>query len=702
LTLSTRFLDSLHHAVTQEPIVLDFVYGNLKDGLFIPLDGQQRLTTLFLLHWYAAKSCDIDPGEYKFLYNFSYETRYSARDFCTCLVGFTPSFKNPIKQEIIEQAWFPYDWEKDPTISSMLTMLNDIQTKFADVTDLWKKLKKGAIKFYVLPLEDMGLSDDLYIKMNSRGKPLTMFEHFKAELEKNLRSIDTHLANEVIRKVDQQWTDLIWPYAFGDNNIIDDKFLRYFHFVCDIICYKNGDSPQNRKGVNDEFDLIDEYFSKDNETTIRNNVKLLIEMFDIWVYLYNNQKEKGYGIADFFEHFIAKEHEANKVKANVSELDLLKDCMGNYGIILSNGNRKFPLGRTILLYAFVTYLRKKDKCAISEEQFIRRLRTVNNLIQNSEFEISDSTERSGGNRMPNILEQVENIVISGKINTDLGNNFNDIQLDEETKKLEWTTMYPERQGALYELEDNELLYGQIGIVGLDNWQYFSRFINLFENCDLDKIDQALMSIDDYTQLEQNKWRYQSGSSNPTKTAWKTLFHHSRSTDKTKEVLLKLLGKAETFSDEILDKAITEFLTHCEENKSYNWRYYYVKYNCFRPGRYGIYWWREGSKQREKKPYDFVAFWAQRQSSRNAYQVFIKALAEGFENLETDPESYGDKILLDDKYHVDADNETFYIKDNEGKVVKKLSIDRDKETSIDKEERVLKARQWLKDFLETQN
>src|SRR5215831_19306862 len=33
---------------------LDFVYGYKKEEEFIPLDGQQRLTTLFLLHTYLA------------------------------------------------------------------------------------------------------------------------------------------------------------------------------------------------------------------------------------------------------------------------------------------------------------------------------------------------------------------------------------------------------------------------------------------------------------------------------------------------------------------------------------------------------------------------------------------------------------------------------------------------------------------------
>ena len=36
------------------PVGLDFIYGEVNDGTFEPLDGQQRLTTLFLLHWYLA------------------------------------------------------------------------------------------------------------------------------------------------------------------------------------------------------------------------------------------------------------------------------------------------------------------------------------------------------------------------------------------------------------------------------------------------------------------------------------------------------------------------------------------------------------------------------------------------------------------------------------------------------------------------
>jgi len=41
-----RFLESLNTAVTEKPITLDFVYGDIDiDGVMTPLDGQQRLTS---------------------------------------------------------------------------------------------------------------------------------------------------------------------------------------------------------------------------------------------------------------------------------------------------------------------------------------------------------------------------------------------------------------------------------------------------------------------------------------------------------------------------------------------------------------------------------------------------------------------------------------------------------------------------------
>ncbi|MDR1369061.1 MAG: DUF262 domain-containing protein, partial [Dysgonamonadaceae bacterium] len=60
------------------PLDLNFVYGKTIDGKFIPVDGQQRLTTLFLFHLYAFKD---DDSKTDILIKFTYETRKSSRNF---------------------------------------------------------------------------------------------------------------------------------------------------------------------------------------------------------------------------------------------------------------------------------------------------------------------------------------------------------------------------------------------------------------------------------------------------------------------------------------------------------------------------------------------------------------------------------------------------------------------------------------------
>ncbi|WPC12000.1 hypothetical protein LEQ04_02775 [Riemerella anatipestifer] len=52
-----------------------------------PLDGQQRLTTLFLLYWFIAiKENKLSAELKKLLTKFNYETRTSSKEFCNDLI----------------------------------------------------------------------------------------------------------------------------------------------------------------------------------------------------------------------------------------------------------------------------------------------------------------------------------------------------------------------------------------------------------------------------------------------------------------------------------------------------------------------------------------------------------------------------------------------------------------------------------------
>lgn len=675
-----RFLEALKDAVTIKPITLDFVYGDIsKDGVMTPLDGQQRLTTLFLLYWYAAKKNKVEASKYSFLNKFSYETRYSARDFCHFLIDFAPEFNCKISDEIIEQNWFPLDWKKDPTINSMLVMLDSIDEKFNDIPNLWDKLCNKAITFYFLPIKDMGLTDELYIKMNSRGKPLTDFEHFKAEFEREIKKQDDAYANSIINKIDIDWTDMLWTYR-GEDNVIDDEFLRYFNFICDIICYKNGNSPLGKSS--NDFDLLKEYFTGEKDKVLE-NIQLLEKYFDCWCKIPNQQN-----IKEFFESFISREHEENKIMLDSrNETDLFEACLRSFGT-----KKQFTLAKLVLLYSVIAYLLNQER--ITFEQFKRRFRIINNLVRNSDDEIHNDENRDGGNRLPAILKQIDSIIIEGKISTEFSPNFNLNQLNEEIEKDKWVNENEKEVEKLYALEDHKILHGQINILGLEHIDLAERFFTLF-NCNWDKVDCALLAINNYRQQNLNKWRYQMGSSkNPL--AWEALFHKSKSQgyDNTKNVLVTLLSKTDDINDDLLTSIAETYLKECEDKKIFEWRYYYIKYPEFRPGRYGKYY----IKQYRDEPgiiknYELVAMWSAEAVSSLAWSPFLKAI----DTTTLSKDDCGMKLVSNEYYVVCLEAGYFVFKKGEEKPVEIFAPVQNGE-GIDTENRIEKFREPLMKYL----
>ena len=313
--LRKAFLENLKFALdSRETLKLDFVYGVTDRNRFNPLDGQQRLTTLWLLHWYIAyRANKIDDEAKKVFRHFTYETRLSSREFCDRLVGLKnqEQTEENIADYIKKQTWFFSDWKQDPTIQSMLRMLsgttrsdkkgNDIldgiQELFAGCTfeqfvDYWQLLinEKCPIVFYNLDLLGLNLSDDLYIKMNARGERLTNFENFKSDLigyivekarEENAEDGWTSLLDPktgIAIKLDTTWTDIFWRY--NQEGKIDDiyfAFLNRFFFKVIIL---DGNKDFLGKKDNESFNVL--YGKESNDTT------LCYQSFSIYKYVNGN------------------------------------------------------------------------------------------------------------------------------------------------------------------------------------------------------------------------------------------------------------------------------------------------------------------------------------------------------------------------------------------------------------------------------
>ena len=171
----------------------DLVFGSVESRIvdgddkvkryFIPIDGQQRLTTLFLLYLYGQRLLNL--YQELDLSKFTYDTRRAAADFCKSIISEEWHYNSEenVSDAIKDCSWFIDYWAQDPTVDGMLNMLNAIHDKYKQVKS-FPDIEN--ITFYFFDLESHGLNENLYLKMNSRGKPLTAFENLKAKIEKVL------------------------------------------------------------------------------------------------------------------------------------------------------------------------------------------------------------------------------------------------------------------------------------------------------------------------------------------------------------------------------------------------------------------------------------------------------------------------------------------------------------------------------------
>lgn len=261
----------------------DFVYGYIMSGnkivarndwqnqqaypnvTFEPLDGQQRLTTLFLLYWAFGRDADLRDQNGHSL--FIYETRDTSEEFCHWLVKqyagtIIPNWESEVERiknqnKSNEIKWktekntrgivdpvenrlrfplasvpslytymqslssFKWDWHDDPNIHSMITVIEytvkiikERGLKYVDGIDIKKNVNLDNITFMLLD-NLVCDGDQLFEKMNARGKALTSFEILKSSLEEEMEQqglpkSDISLVNSWQNAMDGDWIDYCW------------------------------------------------------------------------------------------------------------------------------------------------------------------------------------------------------------------------------------------------------------------------------------------------------------------------------------------------------------------------------------------------------------------------------------------------------------------------------------------------------------
>jgi hypothetical protein len=582
--IRTNILNSICNAIKQKkPLELDFIYGYTNSSttdqkVFNPLDGQQRLTTLFLFHWFiAAKEGHLDKATIHELEKFTYETRHSSRVFCSKLVNYKPEdSETSIKQSIINQPWFFTAWKNDPTIKSMLTMLDAIQEKVKEfeLDHIWEYLvsENAPIVFHLLPMDKLGLPDDLYIKMNSRGKELTEFEYFKIRFSEIIPSSKLETFNI---KIDQQWSDLFWD-LYKDEMVpdiaqkVDAAFLRFFRYITDIIIAKTNTIFQD--GI-DELELAQKIYSNEE------HVDFLFTILDKFVEINKNRQ-------DFFASIFyvdPSEYEITKTRLFFmnANTELFKKCSSSYDP--TQRTNPFSIGEQLMLYACIVHLQNNTV------DFHVRIRKLRNLISNSE----DTVRKEN---MSSLLQSVFDIIVNDTVDDD--SRFNKTQIKQEEEKALFIQQLPQLLDTIYRLEDHHLLEGCLAIFDLspDINDYASQFHKVFTvGCDYDVISSAMFTFGDYSQ--KTNWSRRLGNKN--NSVWRELFTPSQRRgdfQNTQKVLYQLLEKLNQTSA-TLESIIHDYVT-AYSLKEKDWRYYFILYPEFRNHEDGYYYWPDETKRYE--------------------------------------------------------------------------------------------------------
>ncbi|WP_336763295.1 DUF262 domain-containing protein [Asaia sp. VD9] len=481
------FLEVLCEALTAteaRPLDLDFVYGSIVNGVFQPLDGQQRLTTLFLLHWYLAwrdraedhfRACFTDKGRSL----FRYEVRPSSHAFFNALATNFPQVETPdghsLSEIIRDQPWYFRNWRLDPTVCAALSMLDSLHLRFAGKSGLYERLiddSQPLVTFQLLELEGFGLSDDLYIKMNARGKSLTPFETLKARLEKDLEELfdgvmlpavckGRPVASFFADRIDNAWSDFLWKSRGSEQkNISSDEaamnLLRALIVITRPLdaATTDQDLTDLRRGT--EANGYDWFHRRGwlDRALITATMTLL-------------------------EHWSSHHDEPFRLtvreKRHLDEAELFQNMIRK--------PKELTYVQFLQLAAYTQYLVRAEE-HVSGEGFSAWMRVITNLAENTEYAGSDDLRRSlnGLQNFAAYMDNVHEYLVSAE-GGEISGRFNRLQCAEERIKAHLILQGEGWSQRIALAEEYDYFRGQIG------------FLLRFCGIDLDRIDDEIARLD---------------------------------------------------------------------------------------------------------------------------------------------------------------------------------------------------------------
>lgn len=204
-----------------KPFYVRYEYDRILDEFLI--DGQQRITTLFLLLLYRASVekriddllaiCRCDESDYEM--GFNYKVRSLTQQFLIDLIQHAKNEGSAAFDFVSDlndtPHWFLEDYKKDPTVISMISALQSIKIVFGNQLNRYFDFLLTNIHFWHFKTEATSQGEELYITMNSRGEQLSDNEMQKSRV----------LPSSDLLRYGQKWES--WQTFFWRNRNMGDS-----------------------------------------------------------------------------------------------------------------------------------------------------------------------------------------------------------------------------------------------------------------------------------------------------------------------------------------------------------------------------------------------------------------------------------------------------------------------------------------------
>lgn len=467
-----RLLDDIFESLKSRKVIdLGFVYGrseeSYKGRLFYPYDGQQRLTTLYflylMLYFRNRKKESIKGLKGK----LSYQTRQSTDRFINSFIDWIYNsmeneydlFWNPNNKSSafikIQDWFFDYDWEYDVSIKNILSLIDTLKIRILNLENeiaideiinlIDDKEDDNPFKLIFIHIDDIIQNDELYIKINARGKALSHFENLKSDINNLWRNEDYK------SKLDGAWTEYVWKESSKDSNsgTIEERFDSDFYNSFKNIFYlnylSNIEKPLTPAFINEIKNEWDNAFNKgkiNKDWENKASCDVISYFFDAVShpnYLFEKQAD-GYGNLLF--------------KENPGYVECLKIYVYYYLISNIYKSRNCVTDLEIVLFDEILTLFKR--LIDNQDKYLDSIDSLIKAIKSSKYLIDKSIESNG------ILNFLQSNEVDININKLLG--LRKEQVEEEILKAR--LIYKDKRFIdLFEKGYNELRNkGQLGFI----------------------------------------------------------------------------------------------------------------------------------------------------------------------------------------------------------------------------------------------